>query len=87
MKSVSSLDSSMSVGGGGGGVLDEEPLVEASDVPLDGRLFLSVALTHTEVHTEAGGPQYTMYTIQVSVLRSRYNVNLEAYHTCHAYDS
>lgn len=63
MKSVSSLESC----GTGNGIADEEPL-EAAEVPLDGRVFLSVSVPVTEVHTELGGTQYTLYTIQVSLL-------------------
>lgn len=58
VKSVSSLESC------GNGLADEE-LLEAAEIPLDGRVFLSVSVPSTEVHTEPGGSQYTLYTIQV----------------------
>ena len=58
VKSVSSLESC------GNGIADEE-LLEAAEIPLDGRVFLSVCVPSTEVHTEPGGTQYTLYTIQV----------------------
>ncbi|KAK3891329.1 hypothetical protein Pcinc_004773 [Petrolisthes cinctipes] len=63
VKSVSSLESC----GTGNGVTDEEPL-EAAEVPLDGRVFLSVSVPVTEVHTELGGTQYTLYTIQYDAI-------------------
>lgn len=59
VKSVSSLESC------GNGLADEE-LLEAAEIPLDGRVFLSVSVPSTEVHTEPGGSQYTLYTIQVN---------------------
>lgn len=58
VKSVSSLESC------GNGIADEE-LLEAAEIPLDGRVFLSVCVPSTEVHTEPGGTQYTLYMIQV----------------------
>lgn len=61
VKSVSSLESC------GNGVADEE-LLEAAEIPLDGRVFLSVCVPATEVHTEPGGAQYTLYTIQYDAI-------------------
>ncbi|KAK7086619.1 hypothetical protein SK128_026148 [Halocaridina rubra] len=61
VKSVSSLESC------GNGIGDEE-LLEAAEIPLDGRVFLSVSVPSTEVHTEPGGAQYTLYTIQYDAI-------------------
>ncbi|KAG7170283.1 Sorting nexin-19-like [Homarus americanus] len=61
VKSVSSLESS------GNGIADEE-LLEAAEIPLDGRVFLSICVPATEVHTEPGGAQYTHYTIQYDAI-------------------
>nr|XP_027210457.1 uncharacterized protein LOC113803843 [Penaeus vannamei] len=61
VKSVSSLESC------GNGLADEE-LLEAAEIPLDGRVFLSVSVPSTEVHTEPGGSQYTLYTIQYDAI-------------------
>ncbi|KAG0718419.1 Sorting nexin-19 [Chionoecetes opilio] len=61
VKSVSSLESC------GNGTADED-LLEAAEIPLDGRVFLSVCVPSTEVHTEAGGTQYTLYTIQYDAI-------------------
>lgn len=61
VKSVSSLESC------GNGTTDEE-LLEAAEIPLDGRVFLSVSVPSTEVHTEPGGAQYTLYTIQYDAI-------------------
>uniref|UniRef100_A0A0P4WIV1 PX domain-containing protein n=1 Tax=Scylla olivacea TaxID=85551 RepID=A0A0P4WIV1_SCYOL len=61
VKSVSSLESC------GNGIADEE-LLEAAEIPLDGRVFLSVCVPSTEVHTEPGGTQYTLYTIQYDAI-------------------
>lgn len=51
----------------GNGIADEE-LLEAAEIPLDGRVFLSVCVPSTEVHTEPGGTQYTLYMIQVGLV-------------------
>ncbi|XP_045598841.2 uncharacterized protein [Procambarus clarkii] len=61
VKSVSSLESC------GNGTADEE-LLEAAEIPLDGRVFLSASVPSTEVHTEPGGTQYTLYTIQYDAI-------------------
>lgn len=61
VKSVSSLESC------GNGIADEE-LLEAAEIPLDGRVFLSVCVPSTEVHTEPGGTQYTLYMIQYDAI-------------------
>ncbi|XP_068228338.1 uncharacterized protein [Palaemon carinicauda] len=61
VKSVSSLESC------GNGIADED-LMEAAEIPLDGRVFLSVSVPSTEVHSEIGGAQYTLYTIQYDAI-------------------
>ncbi|XP_064113748.1 uncharacterized protein LOC135220521 [Macrobrachium nipponense] len=61
VKSVSSLESC------GNGIADED-LMEAAEIPLDGRVFLSVTVPSTEVHSELGGAQYTLYTIQYDAI-------------------
>ncbi|KAB7507482.1 hypothetical protein Anas_00692, partial [Armadillidium nasatum] len=44
----------------------EEEISEASEgVSVDGKVFVSVSIPTTEVHSEAAGFQYTMYIIQL----------------------
>ncbi|CAL4126515.1 unnamed protein product, partial [Meganyctiphanes norvegica] len=61
VKSVSSMDS---VGNG----TSEEELIEAAEVPLDGRVFLNISVPTTEVQSEVVGSQYTLYVIQYDAI-------------------
>ncbi|XP_076061972.1 uncharacterized protein LOC143037509 [Oratosquilla oratoria] len=63
VRSCSSVESC-----GGLGVSTDEELLEAAEIPLDGRVFLQVSIPNTEVHTEPGGTQFTVYVIQYDAI-------------------
>ena len=58
VKSFSSTDSYSQV-------FIEEDLSEASEIPLDGRIFVNISIPSSETHTEPNGIQYFVYVIHV----------------------